>query len=56
MHSDWEFSCHSLGQPYFKRLRRDTEKEKMRPLMWNDMPDDRRRGEGEKERDYYESQ
>lgn len=45
MHSDWEFICHSQAQSYFKRLTRDVEKGEMRPLMWNDMPDDRGRGE-----------
>lgn len=47
MHSDWEFICHSQAQSYFKRLRSDVENGEMRPLMWNDMLDDRR---GEKER------
>lgn len=45
MHSDWEFICHSQAQSYFNRLTRDVEKGEMRPLMWNDMPDDRGRGE-----------
>ena len=45
MHSDWEFICHSQAQSYFKRLTRDVEKGEMRPLMWNDMPDDGGRGE-----------
>lgn len=49
MHSEWEFICHSRAQSYFKRLMRDMEKGEMRPLMWNDMPDDRGRGEWENE-------
>lgn len=56
MHSDWKFICHSQAQSYFKRLRRDMEKGEMKLLMWNDMPDDRGRGERENERDCYESQ
>lgn len=54
MHSDWKFICHSQAQSYFKRLTRDMEKGEMRPLMWNDMPDDRGREENKKERDCYE--
>ena len=50
MHSDWEFICHSQAQSYFKRLRRDMEKGEMRPLMWNDMLNDRGR-EKERERE-----
>lgn len=50
MHSDWEFICHSQAQSYFKRFTRDMEKGEMRPLMWNDMPHDRGKGEIGKER------
>lgn len=39
VHSDWEFICHFQAQSYFKRLTRDGEKEEMRPLIWNDMPE-----------------
>lgn len=35
---------------------KDMKKDRVRPLMWHDMPDDRGRGEGEKGGDEYESQ
>lgn len=41
--SVWELPF-SRPQSYFKRLTTDMEKAEMRPLMWNDMPDDRERG------------